>query len=745
MADTKFSQITSGGNLAALTDKLLAVRSGTSDVLVTPPASYGNFNILDYDAKVDGMRLFDCSIPDHGNTITSASYSFVAGDVGKCVTVSPAINQFSGTPLPIPVYTGTILSVSAGVATMAGNQSGSTITGNGVVAFGTDDTAAIQSAIVAACPLGNPTSPTNTVNRIQGGTVIIPRGITMITAGLVMRTEVSIVGQGYNASCVKWISTVSMATPGYEGAFIGLTGNGSTRWYGDNEFLNLEIDMDAAQVNSGYGYQAKAIEILYCSNMTVRGCYIHGSPATAVGVDFQSNLIFTNNIVVNAGHLKPTNVSTGGGCGVSWEASGTSFGINIGYETVVIADNIFINCHNSAIEPEGDLTNPSNARATIANNMIITSQTFGNGIRDKCLIGNVITGNVVVCTGVQTIGVGIGAVYGGVLGLIENNYIEGFYNGITVEDTFSTSSNGYSIRGNTVKSSVNNGIQILQDSPNTLSTLNITDNYVDNSGAAGLAFVHSTDAVQHVNITNAGSGYTAGTYALGFSGGSGTGAAGTYTVDGTLTVVSTVITAGGSGYLSAPTVSFPSGGGTGAAGTAIINTPGTISNLLMACNTLSNNGKTTAIDIQKSDILISDTLTDCVLSNNYCFGTKYGMTVSTAIAVTKALIDGNKVDGATTSGFNIIGTLTGWIANNPGYNPIGVSAVTPGASPWTYTAGSTPEVLYLLGGTVSAVVKNSVTLATALSSTQSLPITLDPGEAVVVTYTVAPTANKDQK
>ena len=66
-----------------------------------------------------------------------------------------------------------------------------------------------------------------------------------------------------------------------------------------------------------------------------------------------------------------------------------------------------------------------------------------------------------------------------------------------------------------------------------------------------------------------GSGYTNGTnYALIFSGGGGTGAAGTFRVVGGQ-VVNVVLTSGGTGYTSAPTVSFANGGaGTGAVATA---------------------------------------------------------------------------------------------------------------------------------------------------------------------------------
>lgn len=71
-------------------------------------------------------------------------------------------------------------------------------------------------------------------------------------------------------------------------------------------------------------------------------------------------------------------------------------------------------------------------------------------------------------------------------------------------------------------------------------------------------------------ITNAGSGYTPGTYTLGIAGGGGAGATGTYTISAAGVLVSIAITNAGTGYTSAPTLSFPSGGGASAAATAFI-------------------------------------------------------------------------------------------------------------------------------------------------------------------------------
>jgi hypothetical protein len=77
-------------------------------------------------------------------------------------------------------------------------------------------------------------------------------------------------------------------------------------------------------------------------------------------------------------------------------------------------------------------------------------------------------------------------------------------------------------------------------------------------------------SVHSITLTTAGTGFTAGTYSLGFSGGGGTGAAGTYTVVGSV-VTSVSLTSVGSGYTSPPVISFPSGGGSGATASCSLN------------------------------------------------------------------------------------------------------------------------------------------------------------------------------
>ncbi len=73
--------------------------------------------------------------------------------------------------------------------------------------------------------------------------------------------------------------------------------------------------------------------------------------------------------------------------------------------------------------------------------------------------------------------------------------------------------------------------------------------------------------VSAVTITHQGAGYTSAP-TVSFSGGGGSGAAGTAVIDNFNRVTSVTITNRGSGYTSAPTVTFTGGGGSGATGAA---------------------------------------------------------------------------------------------------------------------------------------------------------------------------------
>ena len=81
---------------------------------------------------------------------------------------------------------------------------------------------------------------------------------------------------------------------------------------------------------------------------------------------------------------------------------------------------------------------------------------------------------------------------------------------------------------------------------------------------------------------------------------------------------------------------------------------------------------------------------------------------------------------------------TNIIKNNRGYNPVGISSITVGASPYTYTAGASPETVYVSGGTVTSITKSGNNFGLTSGA-----FNLEPYESIVVTYTVKPTMYKD--
>ncbi|WP_441228020.1 phage tail sheath C-terminal domain-containing protein [Tardiphaga sp. 20_F10_N6_6] len=90
--------------------------------------------------------------------------------------------------------------------------------------------------------------------------------------------------------------------------------------------------------------------------------------------------------------------------------------------------------------------------------------------------------------------------------------------------------------------------------------------------APGFTDERVTGGLLAVNVTTAGTGYTTAP-AVTFTGGGGSGAEATATVVGGA-VTAVTVTKHGSGYTSAPAVAFTGGGGTGAVGTASFGTAG---------------------------------------------------------------------------------------------------------------------------------------------------------------------------
>jgi parallel beta-helix repeat protein len=145
------------------------------------------------------------------------------------------------------------------------------------------------------------------------------------------------------------------------------------------------------------------------------------------------------------------------------------------------------------------------------------------------------------------------------------------------------------------------------------------------------------------------------------------------------------------------------------------------------------------------------------LLNNRCFDDQdanswsTGQTVNNQLTIsatgtpTDTLVTGNVLSAGASAVVSDSGT-TSRFRDNYGHNPLGPATISPGASPYTYTAGATPELVYIVSATtITSVVKNGVTLTSAAPAAGSpLAVSLEPNQAVVVTYTGTLVMNKDR-
>jgi hypothetical protein len=111
-----------------------------------------------------------------------------------------------------------------------------------------------------------------------------------------------------------------------------------------------------------------------------------------------------------------------------------------------------------------------------------------------------------------------------------------------------------------------------------ITVANLLPPYIDPAGGSSTRIpteqfeYYVPESVASVTVTAGGTGYTSAPTVT-FTGGGGSGATGTAVLTATA-VTSVTITNGGQGYTSAPTVTFSGGGGTGATGTAVLGDTG---------------------------------------------------------------------------------------------------------------------------------------------------------------------------
>ena len=130
------------------------------------------------------------------------------------------------------------------------------------------------------------------------------------------------------------------------------------------------------------------------------------------------------------------------------------------------------------------------------------------------------------------------------------------------------------------------------------------------------------------------------------------------------------------------------------------------------------------------------------IANNIMKGSTIGLI--TATDITRGIITNNTFDTVGTPIWFFSGTLTDClVVDNPGYNPVGAAAAaTMGASPFTVTAGVSPETHYVVQSATNTatITVGGQGVATVTSATAPVVINLGPNESYITTWvTTAPT------
>ena len=121
-----------------------------------------------------------------------------------------------------------------------------------------------------------------------------------------------------------------------------------------------------------------------------------------------------------------------------------------------------------------------------------------------------------------------------------------------------------------VAADLSNGWECIRDGSSSFVEVDFNNTIEKNTFYQAIQSV-DYQSVASVTVNSGGSGYTSAPV-VSFTGGGGSGAAATATVAaGQVTAIT--MTSGGSGYTSAPTVAFSGGGGSSARGTAVIGGP----------------------------------------------------------------------------------------------------------------------------------------------------------------------------
>jgi parallel beta-helix repeat protein len=589
---------------------------------------------------------------------------------------------------------------------------------------GTADQVQIQSAIDAA-------------NAAGGGTVLLREGTFTISDSIVIKSGVELIGEGMTRTIID--ANGSYATQGAAWSAIDHDRNnvGIGSEIEDVRIADLTIDCAGLRSSGSYFTNGKAIYATYCLRWLIERVRCVSSSATAIGIDFLVDCVIRDCVIDGYGQ-QLTNPDT--------QFGGNGIGIGTG-EYDIESFHIYGNTINEGssagnngilIERQPASGTPGKAEGwnvygntinggsrgiriagaqggTVSNNTIIEADedaiiitgypTFVTGdaqdevIKDIAIVGNVATN----CGG------------GGVLVHIN----------ASTDNNMDTSDILIANNVLTFNGTSGPGIRINRSSTagDVLERVTITGNHIYNCQSIGIAVVGSSNG-QAQNVTVTGNHVTlVGSDGIVVDGGS----------DITITG-NRIDTCDKNGIRI-------SSGTTDCERLAIygndIRNPGDSES-----GTVDENGIRLGVNGSPNvsqDIYVGQ---NNILDDRGTTKMEFGIYVeSTTDAIT---IDGLNVAGEKASDPWVgIEDATKLVrvtnCNTLNNGSRGVAAVSPGASPWTRTAGPVRETLYLNGGTVTNVTKGGDTLGAVTI------INLEPNESCVVTYSSAPTVYADRR
>lgn len=518
------------------------------------------FYAANYGALCNGQTLTDVTTTATSAAVSSASYTFTASDVGKQVTIfagtvvthtgtlvsgantitalgsqsGMAVNYFvTGTGIPAstflldvlptttasltknatssgsptlsfyPRINATISSVSGGSATLSTNMLAS-LSGNAVMTFGTDDTAALQAADTAATAVG-------------GGTIQLPLGTCVTTASVVIDSNVSVFGQGPGKSIIKWINSSDQSSPMVESRTQANNVSCSTvvaATQADNHIEELELD-DSAAVQGTFNVQAKALGFSCSARSIVAHTYMHDCVQTCLATDSGFPTFANDNTLKNCGRLG-TATSVGGNC-IGEGLTGAQVG-----EGYTFSNNVIINPRHYGIFVEAESAATQCAPVAITANVIYqgglsTSASAASlttaGIGNSGGCGVVATGNSIFgdddVTNSNWVGIsqdaGTTNLAAGIRGTYVGNYMSKVNVGVLLTyggNVPTTTPAKTIVANNNVASAVAACFQVVTAaSGSAMASLDITGNSGSGCGSSGLLF-GGTAAVSNVLICN---------------------------------------------------------------------------------------------------------------------------------------------------------------------------------------------------------------------------------------------------